>query len=89
MFKFLLGVVLLAIVAVQGDGDSCYSYAGGSVYPSYARGAHDLHSTKAFSKLISVNLSATSTNPNWFQSPGQPLRSTARPWSMGNSCSSL
>ena len=51
----LSSVLLLALVASSTpsmDGESCYSYGGGSVYPShhYARGDHDLHSTKAVSK---------------------------------------
>lgn len=65
MIKFLFGVVLLALVHGLDD-DSCYSYAGGSVYPSYARGAHDLHSTKAFSEFQLICPIATSTNRIYF-----------------------
>lgn len=55
---FLTSLCLLVVLAgVNSDGDSCYSYAGGSVYPTYVRasGDHDLSTTKAFSEWTRVN----------------------------------
>lgn len=52
----LLAVVsVLCVVRLNAEGDSCYSFAGGSVYPHhYARGGdHDLLSTKAVSEYSS------------------------------------
>lgn len=52
MNKFF-ALFLCVVVAVQClDDDSCHSYGGGSVYPSfhYGRGDHDLLSTQAVSE---------------------------------------
>lgn len=54
--RFLLLLVTLVVIGAQAlatvdDADSCYSFAGGSVYPAEApKGDHTLQTTKAVSK---------------------------------------
>lgn len=65
MLRLAVGLFLVLVAGVNCnslDDDSCYSYGGGSVYPShhFARGVHDLHSTKAVSEYDSKR----SNNPS-------------------------
>lgn len=49
----LLNLALLTYCAAPDEGDSCYSYAGGSVYPTVSnpeKAEHKLQWTKAVSK---------------------------------------
>jgi len=46
-------ILLLAATGKADDNESCYSFAGGSVYPAGdPKGDHQLQYTKAVSKYI-------------------------------------
>lgn len=55
-------ILLVALVAIGSqalatvdEADSCYSFAGGSVYPAEApKGDHTLQTTKAVSEYIQI-----------------------------------
>ena len=60
--RFSLLLVVLAALGAQtlatvDDADSCYSFAGGSVYPAEApKGDHTLQTTKAVSKFKFIKI---------------------------------
>lgn len=50
----------------EDDNDSCYSFAGGSVYPAHEpKGDHQLQYTKAVSKYLLINSSLNLKPKEW------------------------
>lgn len=66
--RFSLLLVVLAALGAQtlatvDDADSCYSFAGGSVYPAEAlKGDHTLQTTKAVSKFKFIKINRIISN---------------------------
>lgn len=55
-FYLLSGLREVTCLSHFGEDETCYSFAGGTVYPSSQKHAeHQLQTTKAVSKLIHIS----------------------------------